>query len=300
MTLTLVILAAGKGSRFGGDKPMAVVGPQGQALFEYSVFDAVNAGFNHIVFVVSAQQQTEDFAARLAVYGRQIKLDFVRQSAELCVEKEVLDSMPGVREKPWGTAHAVLVCQDVINNPFAVINADDYYGRTNFAIVADHLRDYSHDPSMCVLPGYRLNDTLSRAGGVNRGICAINASGYLESVQEAKHITLHEDGLTLVDENQTVLAGDSTVSMTFWGFHPAVFELFHNGFRQFLSHTQNILTDEFYIPTVVDSGIRGSQLYAKVLPTAEQWKGITFAEDVKEVRQFLALQTAKGFYPQRR
>lgn len=297
MTLTLVILAAGKGSRFGGDKPMAAVGPEGQVLFEYSVFDAVDAGFNHIIFVVSEHQQTSAFSERLELYGNRIKLEFVRQSLESCVSPGFLRGGDAVREKPWGTAHAVLTCQGSIDNPFAVINADDYYGRGNFREIAGYLLEHGHDPAMCVLPGFQLQNTLSVAGGVNRGICEVDANGYLESVKEAKHIIPAKDSATLIDDTQTTISGESIVSMNFWGFNSTVFGIFENSFKQFLNQAENMLVDEFFIPDVVDTAVKRGLLRVKVIRTEEKWMGITYPADLSAVRGFLKEKSAAGFYP---
>lgn len=296
VALTLIILAAGKGSRFGGDKPLASVGPDGQALFEYSVSDAVEAGFNHIVFVVRDLQQISIYAERLRVFDSRVKLQFVQQTLDSGAPSGFCRRIVSMREKPWGTAHAVLVCRDYIDNPFAVINADDYYGPLNFTEVARYLLENSHDPAMCVLPGFQLKNTLSKAGSVNRGVCDVDSDGYLESVREMRQIHFRDEGTTLIDETETAVAGDSIVSMTFWGFHPSIFDLFEKEFERFLDEARDISSDEFYIPVVVDIAIKRSLLRVKVLPTTEQWMGITYPSDVDAVQEFLLRKSVEGDY----
>ena len=295
MSLTLVILAAGRGSRFGGNKPLAQVGPQGQSLFEYSICDAVKAGFHHVVFVVNAEQVTTVYKQRLKGFGGSIKVDFVIQHLTTGIAAQKIDlpvdpSKKRSRCKPWGTGHAVLVCRDIIKNPFVVINADDYYGRSNFEVVGNYLLDNRQDPQVCALPGYKLKNTLSDSGSVNRGICSVCSDGYLTSISEVKDIC----------KDNTLPTDDSIVSMTFWGFQSSVFSLFDRAFRSFLEDTPDLISDEFYIPQVIDLAIKRGMVKPKLFPTTEMWKGVTYAADLDEVRGYLAELTDAGFYPDSR
>lgn len=275
MPLTLVILAAGKGRRFGGDKPLAAVGPSGQSLFEYSIYDAFNAGFKHVVFVVSEDQHTSEYSDRLSAYGNQLKIEFVVQA------------IATPRIKPWGTAHAVLVCQNKISNPFVVITADDYYGRLNFEKIGNYLLENSLDPLVSAMPGYKLENTMSHSGSVNRGICSVGPDGYLVSIHEGKNIS--HDGAWFNN--------DSIVSMTFWGFHPSIFTILEIAFQAHLAESTDLINDEFYIPKAVDLAIKSGMARVKVFQISEKWKGVTYAEDVAGVREYISELTDAGFYP---
>jgi len=298
MSLTLVILAAGMGSRFGGNKPLAQIGPSGQSLFEYSVYDAVNAGYEHVVIVVSAEQDTTEFSDRLARYGDKLKIDFAVQSINTGIS-EKFKSQLSTRDKPWGTGHAVLVCEGLIDNPFVVINADDYYGRTNFKLIGEYLKKNEQSSNVCTLPGYVLENTLSHSGGVNRGVCSVDSEGYLTSICEVKNI--HKKGRELrysePQDSTVTVTGDSIVSMTFWGFHHSIFKLLNSSFETFLNETADIENDEFYIPTPVNQAVTTGELRVKLIPTSEHWKGVTYAEDVKEVSDYMVGLSENGLYP---
>ena len=305
MSLTLVILAAGRGTRYGGNKPLAEVGPHGQSLFEYSVYDSFRAGFQHVIFVVDAAQDTAVYKKRLAGFGDRLKVDFVTQELNTGIADREIDlaidsSGKGFRSKPWGTGHAVLVCQNLIANPFVVINADDYYGRLNFEVTGNYLLDNRQNPQVCVLPGYKLKNTLSNSGGVNRGICSVCSDGYLTSIDEVRNICLDNSSSLVSDhnENNVAINGDSIVSMTFWGFHPSIFTQFDSAFRSFLKDAPDLINDEFYIPQVIDQAIKRGMLKPRLIPTTEKWKGLTYTADLPEVRNYLAELTDAGFYPE--
>lgn len=297
MSLSLVIMAAGLGSRFGGNKPLAAVGPDGQSLFEFSVYDAFRAGIKHIVFVVNEQQDTTEFSDRLKHYAQGLKIEFVVQSLRYRSEyfqiQKKLD-----RVKPWGTAHAVLVCREHIQNPFIVINADDYYGPSQFKKIGRYLLDNASNAQCCALPGYRLENTLSRSGGVNRGVCQIDSGGFLESIQEVKNI--RRDQTQSLQSNQyqnTVsLSNNAIVSMTFWGFMPSVFRMLDAEFMLFLKSRPDLSEDEFLLPEIINRAIKAKGLSVKMFETLETWKGLTFAEDTTEVRAFISKLTASGLY----
>ncbi len=309
--LSLVILAAGLGSRFGGNKPLAAVGPDGQSLFEYSVYDAFRAGFNHVVFVVSDGQDTSEFSARLKGYGDKLKIEFVVQSLVIPRRSSngseswngklfsaKINGISSPRTKPWGTAHAVLACREHIHNPFVVINADDYYGQKNYENIGHYLLANRLDPKACVLPGYKLMNTLSSSGGVNRGICSVDSDGYLEFIQEVTNITCDQSLAVHADKSDgdVPVCNDSIVSMTFWGFVPSVFNILENEFQAFVNNTRDLQLDEFYLPDAVNAAMQSGLLRVKVLDTSERWKGLTHTEDTAVVRRFVFELTEAGLY----
>ena len=307
MTLALVVLAAGSGSRFGGNKHLADVGPSGQSLLEYSVHDALLAGFDHIVMVISHDADQIALTEKLRLQSSRIRKDFVFQSLTDGHEQPAeinhqLQSLGG-RTKPWGTAHAVLSCCDVIDSPFVVINADDFYGASNFHKLAEFLR-LSTDPTMSVMPGYQLGKTLSHHGGVNRGICTVDDDGLLVDVAEALDIVIDSDNpqQCLVRSDATRLPIHCLVSMNMWGFQPTVFPLLQRAFQNFLiaedSTTLPDLTKrELYIPNVICAAIQNGEIGVKLLPSQEIWQGLTYRDDIAVTRQFLAKLTHQGRYP---
>ncbi len=282
MTLSLIILAAGRGSRFGGNKPLAEVGPAGQTLFEYSLYDAHRAGFEQIIFVVDERQDTSKIRERLTAYSDALDVSFVTQSTG-----------DASRSKPWGTAHAMLQCMGDVKNPFVVINADDYYGQSNFVEAARFLQQHHSDPMAALMPGYRLENTMSDSGGVNRGICSVSEEGYLLAIQELKDIRSENAGYVHagLGDSHDVLQKDTIVSMNFWGFNPAIFPFFKHAFNQFLGNKNCCASAEFYIPEVVNAAIQSDLAKVTVFPTTEKWKGLTYAEDLPEVRGYLLALT---------
>jgi len=299
MALTLVILAAGKGTRFGGDKAMAPVGPAGQSLFEYSVYDAIKAGFEHIIFVVSEQRDTAEFSSRLQQYGNALRVEFIVQYSNGTLDNNNNEHHEPSRSKPWGTAQAVLVCKQHIDNPFLVINADDHFGPQGFESIGQYLTGHYQNPKACALVGYRLRNTLSRSGGVNRGVCSVGEDGYLESVREVRNIAIDESQTLQHDDSDVdePVTLDSLVSMTFWGFQPAVFSVFENGFEAFLNNANDLVDNEYTIPEVVDLAIRNGEATFKILHSAEKWQGITYATDLAAVQLRFQQLTDAGIYP---
>lgn len=295
-SLSLVVLAAGMGSRFGGNKHAAAVGPQGQCLFEYSVADAVKAGFDHIVFVVNPAQNTDEILNRL---HSEVDIEFVVQSNSSCVPADANSAFVQNRAKPWGTAHAVLVCQHLIQNPFAVVNADDYYGAENFVAISQFLQTHRNDPTAAVMPGYLLRNTLSRSGGVNRGVCQLTETGYLEKIVEVMNISETTTGLHYeCEDDQLGVTQQSTVSMNFWGLQPAIFKHIQHTFDRFLMQDDLNSKAELVIPDVIDYAIKSNALSVKVLPTNALWQGLTYAEDIDAVRAFIVDRIDQGDYPE--
>lgn len=294
MKPTLLVLAAGMGSRYGGLKQVDELGPAGEALIEYSVYDAVRAGFGKVVFVIRHSIE----AAFKEKIGDQFagKIEVLYAFQEMDSPITGIDHFPA-REKPWGTAHAVLVAQDLIQEPFAVINADDYYGITGFQTMADFLskdctpQDYS-------MIAYELANTLSDAGHVNRGVCEVNDQGHLTTVVERHKIHRGENGIQY-EENDTLhpLGEKDLVSMNFWGFHPNIFETIRHSFIEFVAKNQDQPRAEFYIPLVVNQEIQAGNVNLHVLPNDEQWYGVTYQEDKSKVQQAFKVLGEQGRYP---
>jgi len=294
MKRALVILAAGMGSRYGGLKQMDPVGPSGEAIIDYSVYDAMRAGFDRLVFVIRRDIES----AFKELIGRRFEgrlpVDYVFQELDLPAGTVV----PPGRKKPWGTGHAILMAADAVAEPFAVINADDFYGADAFRVLAAHLGSGSPDYAMA---GFILRNTVSDFGGVARGVCRTDARGYLESVTEV--VGIEKDGTGVKPFAKTPpdfrLGGDEIVSMNCWGFTPSLFGHLRREWDEFLQKSGRDEKSEFYIPTVVNNLIAGGQERLKVLPTASTWFGVTYREDRPRVVESIRALIAKGEYPER-
>jgi UTP-glucose-1-phosphate uridylyltransferase len=294
---TLLILAAGIGSRFGGIKQIEPVGPSGEIILDYSIYDAIRAGFTKIVFVI--RKDIEDsFRQKInPIAAKQIAIDFAYQE---------LDSglmgfpLPSGRQKPWGTGHAVLAAKDKINEPFAAINADDYYGQSAFTLINSHLvvlsQGWTKDYAMV---GYPLANTLSDFGTVSRGICETNPNGYLKRITERTKLLRKPNGATFIDEDniEHFLPGDTQVSMNYWGFGPDIFDYLQKEFTAFLTHKGSDLKAEYYLPFAVGGMINAGLKKVKVLPAQESWFGITYKEDLPTARLAIAKKIRAGVYP---
>lgn len=294
MKPTLLILAAGMGSRYGSLKQMDAFGPSGEAIIDYSIYDAIEAGFGKIVFVVRQyflNEFKEMFDKR---FGHKIQLEYVIQ--ELDSLPEGLSYHPE-RQKPWGTAHAVYVAHGLIQEPFAVINADDFYGRHAYHVLADYL---IHDTSenYCVV-GYYLENTLSDYGTVNRGVCTDDGMGNLLDVVECVKIGKDDNGLISypTEEGVNYLKPDTLVSMNMWGFKPNYFDHVGKMLHTFILEHGQELKSEFFIPTIVDKLIHENVLSVKMLKTDSSWFGVTYPEDKPMVQQCLKDLIDKGEYP---
>lgn len=291
---TLLILAAGMGSRYGSLKQMDAFGPSGESIIDYSIYDAIEAGFGKIVFVVRAyflEEFKEMFDKR---FGHKIQLQYVVQ--ELHVLPEGLTYNPE-RQKPWGTAHAVYVAHNVINEPFAIINADDFYGRDAYHVLADFLiNDASENYSVV---GYYLNNTLSDHGTVNRGVCTEDENENLVNVVECVKIGKDENGVISypTEEGVNVLSPDTMVSMNMWGFKPNYFEHVGKILTHFINTQGQELKSEFFIPTIIDKLIHADILTVKMLRTNSSWFGVTYPEDKPMVQLSLKELIDKGEYP---
>ena len=286
--LTLVVMAAGMGSRFGGLKQIAPIGRNGEILLEYSVYDAVKAGFNKVVFVIKHAIEKDFRAVTEKRIEKMVKTEYVFQETDSLPEGF---TCPADREKPWGTAQAVLCCKDVVNGPFAVINADDYYGRTAFAKMADFLKNNNDDYCMV---GFRLVNTLTDNGYVSRGVCETE-NGILKSVTERTKIVdckyTEDDGKTW-----TALAPDTVVSMNLWGFTPDLFGHIERGFKKFLEEKINVPKAEYYLPSVVTELIESGEKRVKMLIAEDKWYGVTYKEDKDMVSAALNKMADAGLY----
>jgi NDP-sugar pyrophosphorylase family protein len=295
MKPTLLILAAGMGSRYGGLKQVDALGPKGEALIEYSIFDAIRAGFGKVVFVI--RENIEDiFKEKISgKFSDRVEVSYAFQEIDTPIPG--LDEIP-TREKPWGTAHAVLVARDVIQEPFAVINADDYYGISALQSISRFLREECA-PDHYAMVGYWLRNTLSDHGSVSRGICEMDERRYLTSVVE-RHKVQRLNGVIYhhtSDGEAHALGEDTLVSMNFWGFHPNIFEEIRLQFVEFARENRDNPKAEFYIPLVANHLIKEKKIKLKVLPNDEQWYGVTYQEDKPLVQNAFAKLSEEGSYP---
>lgn len=295
MKPTLLILAAGMGSRYGGLKQVEPVGPNGETILEYSVYDAIRAGFGKVVFVIR-ESFAEDFKTRFeSKLAGKIEIEYVYQEIDKLPQGF---TVPGNREKPWGTGHAILMARDVIKEPFAAINADDFYGAEAYKVIAGFLSQSAEQDKYAMI-GYQLDKTLSEFGGVSRGICQPDENNYLTRIVETHKIRKKGDVILCESaDNATVeLGNDETVSMNFWGFHPSVFTNIENQFIDFLKANIGVPKSEFYIPFVVFEMIKAGQVKVEVLKADSPWFGVTFQEDKPFVVDQIQKLTDQRVYP---
>lgn len=295
MDLNLVIMAAGIGSRYGGVKQLEGIGPGGETIMDYSLHDAIKQGYNKAVFIIRKElQEAFDHHYRERFRGS-IEIDYVYQDEFRKYE----DKYEIKRSKPWGTAHAMLSAAEKVNAPFAILNADDYYGPQPFSAMAEALKS-NDDPHTLFLMGYKLDNTLSDFGTVSRGLCTTDEQHYLEDVKELTKIARREGEIYYEEDgNFKMLQPDAYVSMNFWGFSPWIFEELDSQFKTFIELNHDNPKAEFYIPTFVDKLIKDGKARAKVLPTDATWLGVTYQEDkphvIKGINEFIA----RGLYPAR-
>jgi len=297
MKPTLVVLAAGMGSRYGGLKQIDPFGPSGETIMDYSVYDAIRAGFGKVVFIIRKSIENDFRSAILKKYEGKIALDVVFQELDILPEGVALHPD---RVKPWGTGHAVWCAASKINEPFAVINADDFYGAEGFAVMADYLSGLEDgDTSSYSMVGYDLRNTLSDFGSVARGVCQVDENNDLISVVERTAIEKTESGAAYKDENgnTAALTGDEAVSMNFWGFTPSVFKYFGDFFQVFAKENADNIKSEFYIPTGVDALIKQGKVSTKVLRSDARWFGVTYQEDKESVVKKIQELVDAGKYP---
>jgi NDP-sugar pyrophosphorylase family protein len=295
MRPTLVILAAGMASRYGSMKQVQGFGPAGETIMDYSIYDAIRAGFGKIVFII--RRDFEDDFKRIfdPKLKNRIAVEYVFQEMDAFINGY---EAPAERTKPWGTAHAVLCAKDAVNEPFAVINADDFYGRNAFEKAAEFLKKECN-PNLYAILGYDLLKTLSDNGTVNRGVCKVDAEGNLASITE--RINIAKQGNKIIcDDNQEPkeLPLNTRVSMNFWCFDPSFFPYIEKVFLEFLAENIKNIKAEFFIPIVADQFIREAGII-RVIPTPAPWFGVTYKEDAPEVEKSLNELVQKGEYPER-
>ncbi len=296
MKPTLLILAAGMGSRYGKLKQMDAFGPNGESIIDYSIYDAIDAGFGKVVFIVREYFKDEFQQMFDKRFGHKIKLEYVTQELTKVPEGLVYNEE---REKPWGTAHAILMGQSIINEPFAVINADDFYGRDSYKVLYDFLMN-DHTENYCVV-SYFLKNTLSEHGTVNRGVCSDDGNGNLTDVVECVKIGVDSNTGIIsypTEDGNITLSPETLVSMNMWGFKPSYFEHTEKHFVNFIIEKGHELKSEFYIPTVIDKLIKDEVLDVKVLSTTSQWFGVTYPEDKIAVQGELNKLIEAGEYPE--
>jgi len=296
---TLLILAAGMASRYGSMKQIDAFGPNGETIIDYSIYDAIRAGFGKVTFIIK-EEFLDNFKSIFdPKLNGKVETDYVFQDLNLKkydIEREV------ERAKPWGTAHAVLAAKEKINEPFCVINADDYYGYDSFKKMADFLINEANDNEFALM-GFQVDKTLSEYGSVSRGVCKVDENGnmteivertkvYFKEVDGEKRIFFEEDG------QETELPSNARVSMNFWGFTPAVFDKTLQLFKSFVEANHENPKSEFFIPLVADELIRENEATFKVIPTSEKWFGVTYKEDKPIVQESISKLVQDGIYPE--
>ena len=296
--IALVVMAAGIGSRYGGGiKQLETVGPCGSIIMDYSIFDALEAGFNKIVFVIRKDLE-QDFREIIGNRMEKVcRVEYAFQELDDLPEGAVL---PEGRTKPWGTGQAILACRDLIHEPFAVVNADDYYGKEAFRQVYDYLAGEPDAADYC-MAGFILKNTLSDNGTVTRGICTVDEDGYLKQVDETRNIRKTADGAVAnnADGTERVLDPEAHVSMNMWGLTPQFMDVLKEGFPRFLAEHGTELKSEYLLPEIIDGLIQSGQARVKLLETQDQWFGVTYKEDKQTVVDAIAALTAQGAYPEK-
>ncbi len=297
----LVIMAAGMGSRYGGLKQIDPVDKEGDIIIDFSVYDAREAGFEKVVFIIKKENEADFKEAVGNRIARVMEVAYVYQDLHNLPDGY---EVPDGRVKPWGTAHAVLCCKDVIDGPFVVINADDYYGRNAFRKIYDYLVTHEDDGKYrYAMVGYHLQNTLTENGYVSRGVCEMNADGELLSVTERTHIEKRGDGAAYTEDDGATwisLPDDTIVSMNMWGFSAGFLKEIENGFGAFLEQglRENPQKCEYYLPAVVSSLLASDKATVQVLATTEKWYGVTYREDKPVVEQAIRDFKKAGLYPQ--
>lgn len=296
MKPTLVILAAGMASRYGSMKQTQSFGPSGETIMEYSIYDAIQAGFGKVIFIIR-----EDFAeifkniVEPKLQGK-IETDYVYQQLASYTGDRTI---PTERAKPWGTAHALLCCKGKLNEPFAIINADDFYGRDGFTKAYQFLTKEVKDDLYAII-GYELKKTLSDNGSVSRGVCEVDANGNLADINERTKIYRNENGIITYEDQEGLheVSENASVSMNFFGFSPSILALSEELFADFLDKEINNPKGEFFIPLVVDEFVKSGKGQVKVIPTSAQWFGVTYKEDAPVVQASIDALVHAGHYPQ--
>ncbi len=292
---TLLVLAAGIGRRYGGLKQIDRVGPSGETIMDYSIYDAIRAGVDKIVFVIREEIQLEfEEVIGSRLRGR-VEIDYAFQELDMIPEGF---TCPDNRKKPWGTGHAILVARDKIREPFIVVNADDFYGARSFQVIVDHLMHSEENEYAMV--GFILHKTLSDFGQVARGICKTDKNNFLRAIMEVTNIEKRRDRIVYVDASgrEIDLSGEEVVSMNIWGFHPGIFDYLEQSFSAFLQQQSTNPKSEYYIPTLIFELLNQKKSTVKVLESNESWFGVTYREDKAEVIKKIRLLVDRGIYPE--
>ena len=297
MKPTLFVLAAGMGSRYGGLKQLDGLGPNGETIMDYSIYDAIRGGFGKVVFVIRKDFEKDFRDKILSKYENHIPVELVFQALDNLPEGF---TCPADRVKPWGTNHAVLMGKDVIKEPFAVINADDFYGRDSFAVLGAALSEMDGKKDDYCMVGYRVGNTLSESGSVARGVCETNADGYLTTVVERTAIERIDGKVSFKDENGVMqtIADNTPVSMNMWGLTPDFLDVLEEGFKEFFEKEVpgNPLKAEYLIPIFIGELLEQGKMSVKVLKTNDTWYGMTYHEDVAAVKDSFKKMLANGVY----
>lgn len=297
MKPTLLILAAGIGSRYGGLKQLDRIGPSGETIVDYSVYDALQAGFGKVVFIIKEAIEKDFREAFFEKLKDHVAIEYVMQEIR---KVPAGIEVPASRQKPWGTGHAILMADGVIDGPFAVINSDDFYGRGAYQTLADfYTKAHTGNGDEYCMVGYRVSNTLSEFGAVSRGVCRADAKGFLVDVVERTQIERRMNGIRFIEnEKEFPLEDDTVVSMNFWGFTPSFFGHLRRGFDAFIRENVNEPKAEYYIPTEVNHLIKSNLAAVRVLPCAEKWFGMTYREDRELVVKNIRALVKNGTYPE--
>ena len=295
MKPTLLILAAGLGSRYGSLKQIDAFGPSGESIMEYSIYDALRSGFGKIVFIIKKDIKDQFSAYALKRFAKKFPVEYVFQEIDTLPEGL---SCPAERIKPWGTAHAMWAAKDVINEPFVIINADDFYGYDTFKVTAQFLSQLNNSDNTYCLAGYKIKDTLSDYGSVSRGICE-EKNNFLTGVVERTDVQQIEGDILYQDPNgeKHPLNGNAYCSMNVWGFTPSIFQELENGFVGFFNENKNNLKAEYFIPLIANQLVEQNKASFKILDTTSEWFGVTYKEDKASAQLKINQQIKNGNYP---
>lgn len=290
--ITLIALSAGIGRRFGGLKQIKPVGPSGEVILDYSIYDAIRAGFSKVIFVIRKEIE-EDFRRVVGNYWeKKINVEYAFQEIDSFLPPNISYSP---REKPWGTAHALLVCKNIVNSPFAVINADDFYGFEAINLIFEELSNKKNEN---ILISYRLKDTLSLHGHVSRAICQKDEDSYLLNLTEFQKVEKRGKKIVAKRDSETIeLTGDEEVSMNLFGFSPSIFPFIERGFEEFLREKRNDSQAEFLLPELIGNLVQQRRIKVKVIPTTSKWFGVTHPNDIEFVKEKINNLIKSGNYP---